>query len=342
MKPLLEWAERGWIPDPLIRRGIRRLDRRRLDKLHGDDAGRRRENERRLVEAMNRSPLALVPAKPNEQHYELPAEFFRNVLGKRMKYSCCLWPAGTATLDAAEEAMLDLTCRRAELEDGMDVLELGCGWGSLTLWIAERYPNCRVLAVSNSRGQREYIHKEASRRGIGNVTAVTADMNEFRPDKGFDRVVSVEMFEHMRNWRELLARIAGWLNPRGKVFVHVFSHREFAYTFSDDGKDWIGTHFFSGGLMPSDDLLTRFRENLRLEDRWRVSGVEYRRTADAWLQNLDARRDTVLPTLIRTYGPDEARRWLQRWRMFFMAVSELWGFHGGGEWMVSHYRLAAG
>ncbi len=333
-------AERGLIPDPLLRFGIRRLCRQRLRQ---EDRGNSEANaaaHRKFVAGMRASPIALVPEKVNAQHYELPAEFFTHVLGPHRKYSCCFWPEGTCTLEQAERATLEITCQRAQLKDGYDVLELGCGWGSLTLWMAERFPRSRVTAVSNSASQRVSIESLVAERGLGNVRVVTADMNTFSTDGRFDRVVSVEMFEHMRNYGQLLARIAGWLKPQGKLFVHVFSHRSLAYEFAtaaDD--DWMGRHFFTGGIMPSDAIFSHFQQDLRLVDQWRWSGSHYERTANAWLANLDFHREQVLRILAGGYGHAEAARWLHRWRIFFLACAELFGYASGEEWGVSHYLL---
>jgi cyclopropane-fatty-acyl-phospholipid synthase len=268
----------------------------------------------------------------------VPAEFYWLVLGPRMKYSCAWWRAGAAGLAEAETAMLELTCRRARIEDGQEILELGCGWGSLSLVLAERFPRCRILAVSNSRSQKEYIDAEAARRGLSQVEVVTADMNEFHTGRRFDRVVSVEMFEHMRNYEELLRRIATWGKAGALLFVHIFTHARFAYPYEVRGAgDWMAQHFFTGGLMPSDDLLLNFQDDFTIRERWRVSGVEYQKTCEAWLERMDEHREAIAALFAQVYGPRETTRWLVRWRVFFMACAELFAYRGGSEWMVSHY-----
>ncbi len=333
----IEAAERGLVPDPLVRWGIRRLLPARLR----EEAGAAARRERDFLAEMDAAPVALAPERANQQHYEWPPAFFERVLGHRLKYSCCLFEPAVDSLDAAEDAMLALTCERARLEDGMDVLELGCGWGSLSLWIAERHPGCRITAVSNSALQRDFIRSRAAARGLDHVEVVTADMNDFAPVRSFDRVVSVEMFEHMRNWRELLSRIGGWLRPSGLLFLHYFSHRSHAYPYEAEGEaDWMARHFFTGGMMPSEPLIHRFREHLEVEEQWRVSGTHYQRTSEAWLRNLDAARAELRPVLEETVGAAEADRALSRWRLFFLAVAEFFAYRGGEEWGVTHVRLA--
>ncbi len=327
-------AEAGWVPDVALRAGIRSLIRRRRDELRGaDDAP--------FLEEMRGSPLALHTDAANSQHYEVPPAFFEQVLGPRLKYSCGLFPSPDTSLERAEERMLELTCERAGIRDGMSILDLGCGWGSLSHWIAERYPACRVLAVSNSGPQREFIVRRLDERGLGGVEVVTADVSDFDPGRRFDRVISVEMFEHVRNWERLLHRVATWLAPDGRAFLHVFCHARRTYPFETRARDdWMGRHFFTGGLMPSEDLLSRLEIPLEVEQRWRVDGRHYQRTSDAWLRNLDARAAALRSTLVQTYGPGRADTWLRRWRIFFMAVSELFGFEDRAEWGVVHTRLA--
>ncbi len=326
----LELAERGLVPLPGLRLGVRRLLVQRLrDAADG-------MNTADFARELAKSPVALEMDKANEQHYEVPPEFFQLVLGPHLKYSSAYWPEGTRDLADAERRMLEISCERAALEDGHDILELGCGWGSLTLHMARTHPGSRITAVSNSAPQRRFIEARAPR----NVRVITADMNDFDLDEGFDRVVSIEMFEHMRNYDELLRRIRGWLRPDGRLFVHVFCHREFAYPFETDGADnWMGRHFFTGGIMPSLDLLPRFDRHLELEDQWAVDGLHYSRTARAWREQLETRRDEVLRVFEPTYGSD-AVRWYHRWRLFFLACEELFGYRNGGEWLVGHYRFA--
>jgi cyclopropane-fatty-acyl-phospholipid synthase len=334
----IDWVEQGHIPDAVVRRGIRRLCEQRLRALDATDCAAAAEHSEAFMAAMDTADTAPLPHLANAQHYEVPAEFFRLVLGPHRKYSSAWWPEGVANLAQAEAAALTATCQRARLTDGQSILELGCGWGSLTLWIAAHYPSSRIVGISNSNSQREWILTEAARRGLANLEIRTADMNGFDIEQRFDRIVSVEMFEHMRNWGVLFARVNGWLKPGGCFFMHVFCHRSTPYAFVDSGpSDWMTRHFFGGGMMPSDDLALRFQNDLRFLHRWRWNGRHYQATANAWLANLDDNRAAALEVLGATYGSTEAARWLQRWRIFFMACAELFGYHDGQEWWVSHY-----
>ncbi|MFZ1642503.1 MAG: cyclopropane-fatty-acyl-phospholipid synthase family protein [Candidatus Contendobacter sp.] len=336
----IDLMERGYVPDWLTRIGIRRLLAERLRAEDAHDPRAREAALARLEAELRASPIALHTTTANEQHYELPAGFFEKTLGPRLKYSSCWWPEEVRNLETAEAAMLALSCERAELGFDQDILELGCGWGSLTLWMAEFYPDSRIVAVSNSNSQREFIEAQCRARGFDNVQIITADMNDFYTDRRFDRVVSVEMFEHMRNYQELMGRIHAWLKPGGKLFVHIFTHRQLAYPFETEGEDnWMGRYFFTGGLMPSRDLLPRFRGDLALDEQWHFNGRHYQRTLDAWLVNQDRHRAELLALFRDTYGSGEAERWFQRWRVFFMACAELFGYRGGEEWGVSHYRF---
>ena len=338
---LLGLAERGLVPDALLRAGIRRMCAQRLRDEHADDPDAAARRNAALIAELRESPVAIHTDAANRQHYELPPGFFTRCLGPRLKYSGCFYPTGKETLAQAEEAMLALYSERAQLADGQEILELGCGWGSLTLWMAQQYPNARITAVSNSAPQRAFIEAQCRDRGFANVRVITCDVNKLElPASNFDRCVSVEMFEHMRNYATLLDRIGGWLRPGGKLFVHIFCHRTLLYPFETAGDDnWMGRHFFTGGLMPAADTLLWFQDALRIEDRWLVDGTHYERTANHWLANQDGRRDEVMAILREAYG-DAAKLWFQRWRMFWMACAELFGYDHGREWMVAHYRFS--
>ncbi|WP_168075874.1 cyclopropane-fatty-acyl-phospholipid synthase family protein [Caulobacter sp. SSI4214] len=323
------------LPDALRRAAVSFLVEGARRGLQGSAA----EIDAEFAREMARRPIAEHTKAANDQHYELPAAFFERVLGPRLKYSSCLYPRGDETLAQAEIAALSATCAHADLEDGQDILELGCGWGSLSLWMAAHYPNARITSVSNSASQRAFIEGRAAALGLSNLTIVTADMNDFAPSQRFDRVVSVEMFEHMANWRELLTRVHGWLKPEGALFIHVFSHRTTPYRFDvNDPADWIAQHFFTGGVMPSHGLIRQFDDLFAVEADWVWNGSHYAKTAEDWLANFDRHAEEIGQVMREVYGKD-AKLWTRRWRLFFLSTAGLFGHAGGEEWGVSHYRL---
>ncbi|MBS1500714.1 MAG: class I SAM-dependent methyltransferase [Bacteroidetes bacterium] len=330
--------EQNRVPDFLLRRGIRKLLRQRLRDENKGGVEAQQEHLMKLIEQLKSSPIAVNTYEANQQHYEVPTQFYQYCLGKNLKYSSGYWKQGVTDIDTSEDDMLELTCQRAELQDGQQVLELGCGWGSLSLHMAATYPQSRFTVVSNSRTQKAFIDEKAKERGITNLTVITADMNIFSIDGQFDRVVSVEMFEHMRNWQLLMQKVASFLKPNGKVFIHIFTHREYAYLFEvKDETDWMSKYFFTGGIMPSDDLLFYFNDHLAVEKHWHVSGSHYGKTSEAWLKNMDAHKAEIIPLFEETYGKAQALKWWVYWRIFFMACAELWNYNNGNEWMVSHY-----
>jgi cyclopropane-fatty-acyl-phospholipid synthase len=328
-------AERVPLPDIVVRAAIQRLCSRTATRLASGTA----ESDASFAGEMAVRAIAESTDEANAQHYEVPAAFFRRVLGPACKYSSCFYKEPESTLQEAEEEALRQTVEHADLVDGQSILELGCGWGSLSLWMARQFPNSQVTAVSNSRTQRQYIESEATARGLKNLRVITADMNVFAPEQRFDRIVSVEMFEHMMNWRELMARVRSWLEPDGRFFMHIFTHRAGAYLFDRaDGDDWIAQHFFTGGVMPSHHLVRQYSDLFEIEKEWRWSGLHYQRTALDWLANFDAHRDDIERILGGVYGSDTAL-WMRRWRWFFLATAGLFGYADGSEWGVSHFRM---
>ena len=337
---LIKLAERGLIPDFLIRNGIKQLctARLKMEKKLGQEMIE--EKNQSWIKTLKNSPVALVPEKANEQHYEVPPSFFEYVLGPHMKYSSGFWPKENMNLENSEKEMLSLSCKRAEIQDGQSILELGCGWGSLTLYIAKKYPNSSITAVSNSADQKDFITKLCQNNSISNISVITSDMNSFSIDKQFDRIMSIEMFEHMRNYKKLLRLLSGFLHDDGKLFVHIFSHRYLTYPFEDNGPgDWMAREFFSGGMMPSHNLLLYFQNDLKIEESWRLSGSHYQKTSKQWLKRMDENQEKIIEVFSETYGNDYAHVWFQRWRIFFMSCEILFGYDNGDEWGLSHYRF---
>ena len=334
----LTLAEKGLLPDSIIRAGIRKLVATRLSDISANNCEVGSKIFADFASNMNRANIAEVPELANAQHYEVPAEFFYQSLGTQRKYSSCFWLPETEDLDDAEILALQQTCDHADIQDGQHILELGCGWGSLSLWMATHYPNAQITGVSNSHSQRETIMQMAKSLGVTNLNIITADMNVFDAPSTYHRIVSVEMFEHMRNWQVLYGKVANWLKPNGLFFKHIFVHRNTPYLFdvqADD--DWMSQFFFSGGMMPSDDLPLHFQDALKIKQRWRWDGTHYEKTANAWLQNMDANAELITPILVQTYGAKDAEMWRNRWRMFYMACAELFGYNNGQEWWVTHY-----
>lgn len=331
----LKLVDKGIIPDSLIKLKIKHLIKQRLQ------SEKKQFNIHKLVEELKESPIAVKTNEANVQHYELPVSFFNKILGQHLKYSCGLWLDNETCLNNAEKCMLDKTIERADIKDGQDILELGCGWGSLSLYLAQKYPNANIVAVSNSNSQREYIQSKAYRMNLSNLNIITADMNDFSINKKFDRIVSIEMFEHMRNYQELFFKINHFLKLNGKLFVHVFSHKQLSYKFEiKDSSDWMSKYFFTGGIMPGENLFTHFQDHLYIEKKWHFNGLHYQKTAKAWLHNMDKSKVEIMSIFEKTYGSNQAKRWWNYWRIFFMSCAELWGYRDGKEWSISHYLFS--
>lgn len=328
---------KGILPDPVIRAGIRKFLAQRLNDEMSSTIVESEAKRLALINELRNSPIAIDTDKANDQHYQVPTEFFLNCLGKNLKYSSCHWDKAQ-NLDEAEDEMLALTMERAQIQDGQHILELGCGWGSITFALAQRNPNGSVTGVSNSQTQRDFILRKAERLGLFNIEVITCDVNELELDRTFDRVVSVEMFEHVRNYKNLLGKIANWLNDEGKLFVHIFTHRTLAYKFEvKDETDWMSKYFFSGGIMPSEHLFYYFQDDLKVKQHWTMSGVHYAKTARAWLDKMDANKTKIVSIFEQHYGAEEAAKWFHYWRVFYMSCEELWAYRQGNEWTVSHY-----
>lgn len=336
--PVLSLTEKGLLPDSLIRTGIRQLCKRRLEQEGRHDTELAAQRYMQVLEELKHSAIAIATDKANEQHYELPTEFFQKVLGRRLKYSACYFEHANSTLDEAEEFSLLQYSQRAQLADGQEILELGCGWGSFSLWMAAQYPNARITGVSNSHTQRMHIEQQAAQRGLKNLHIITQDVNTLElPAAHFDRVVSVEMFEHVRNYHKLFKNISGWLKDDGLLWCHIFCHRFLHYPFEVNSRlDWMSEYFFTGGLMPAASTFLNFQDHLSLQNHWQWSGTHYESTANAWLHNMDTHKNVLMPLFKQVYA-GQAEIWWQRWRIFFMACAELFGLQQGQEWIVGHY-----
>jgi cyclopropane-fatty-acyl-phospholipid synthase len=332
------FLEKDQIPDYLIRTRIRSLLKKRLEDENKGSVELQQSHLMALIDELKASPIAINTVDANEQHYEIPTPFYQFCLGRNLKYSSGYWKHGVTDINTSELDMLALTCDRAELQDGQRVLELGCGWGSLSLYMASHFPKSTFTVVSNSATQKQYIDNEAKNRGIGNLTVITADMNTFTTAERFDRVVSVEMFEHMRNYKLLLAKVASFLKQEGKLFIHIFTHKDYTYLFEvRDDTDWMSKYFFTGGVMPGDNLMLYFNDDLQVKKHWHVNGTHYGKTSEAWLSNMDSHKAEIMPLFEETYGKEQATKWWVYWRIFFMSCAELWNYNDGNEWLVSHY-----
>ncbi|EMN02379.1 cyclopropane-fatty-acyl-phospholipid synthase [Leptospira noguchii str. 1993005606] len=341
MKLLYLLLEKDIFPDWLIRFKIRRLLAQRLKQ---ENQGSIEANQKRLIDYVNvlkQSPIAVYTKAANEQHYEVPAEFFKLVMGKYMKYSSGYWETSETSFDESERKMLEITCQRAKIQNGMSILDLGCGWGSLSLYLAENFPKSQIVGVSNSKSQKKYIDEQIKKRRLKNLKIITADMNEFKIIKKFDRLVSVEMLEHMRNYEKLFERFSSFLKPEGLFFVHIFTHHRFAYPFEiKDDTDWMSRYFFTGGQMPSHNLFLYFQKDFQIQNQWAINGTHYANTSETWLSRMYQNKTEIINIFMDVYGDKYALKWFVYWKVFFMACAELWKYKRGEEWIVSHYLFS--
>ncbi|EPQ64723.1 Cyclopropane-fatty-acyl-phospholipid synthase [Blumeria graminis f. sp. tritici 96224] len=331
-----DWVlDGGYLPNSVIRIGIRRQLRERTEIIKTSSLEDAYQKKMKYVDLLRTRPIAIETATANEQHYEVGTGVLQACLGPRMKYSCALYPKGGETLAQAEIAMLESYVKKAQLKDGMSILDLGCGWGSGAIYFAEVFPNSMITAFSNSKTQKIYIDRKAEEKGLKNLTVITGDIVNYEFEMNtFDRIVSIELFEHMKNYELLLAKLGRALKSEGKLFVHIFAHKTMPYDFEEG---WMSTHFFSGGTMPSADLLLYFQRDLKLENQWWVSGKHYAKTCEDWLSKMISSKKEIWPHLIETYGENDAAMWYNRWQIFYMACAELFAYEGGDTWGVSHY-----
>ncbi len=335
----INWVERGLVPDFMIRAGIRHLIKKRLKEEHAFNPGQASKRFHEFLDELKKNDMEIEKEKEKEKKEEGEEEGERGVLGDYAKYSSAYYQPGD-DLSTAERRMLDLYIERAQLADGQQILELGCGWGSLTLFMAEQFPQSQITGVSNSHSQREYIMGQAQERGLENIEIITCDINDLSLEQQFDRIISIEMFEHIRNYQQLLANCSTWLKPDGLMFVHIFCHRFLMYPYEVRGEDdWMSKYFFSGGQMPAQDTFLFFQDDMTVQQRWLLSGQHYEKTSNDWLANMDRHKAEIMPVLQRVYG-DDATLWWQRWRIFFMSCAELFGYDDGNQWLVGHYLWA--
>lgn len=344
VKNFIKVLENGYMPDPITRLGIRSLVKQRLNESSKNTANDP-QYLKNYAQKLKQSPLAIMTDTANKQHYEVPTDFYNLSLGRHKKYSSCYWDQNTKTLEEAEQKALDLSIEHAGVVDGMRVLELGCGWGSLSLELAKRFPHSAITAVSNSKTQKAYIDHQASERGLTNLTVLTRDLGlesnyDFGAEK-FDRVMSIEMMEHLRNYELFFKKVAPSIKEDGKFFIHIFTHKNAPYFFETEGEDnWMGKYFFSGGQMPARDLFDEFNNDLIVEKKWDWNGDHYSKTLEAWLDNTDQEKTRVLSMFKKTYGEGAEVIWYNRWRVFFMSCSELFKYNKGEEWGVTHYLMS--
>ncbi|KAJ4830155.1 hypothetical protein Tsubulata_042905 [Turnera subulata] len=338
VRAMLASLERNLLPDAVVRRLTRLLLASRLRSGCKPSSELQLLDLLQFVHSLKEMPIAIQTETAKAQHYELPTSFFKLVLGKNMKYSCCYFPNESSSLEDAEKAMLELYCERAKLKDGHTVLDVGCGWGSLSLFIAQKYANCKITGICNSTTQKAYIEEQCRDLQLHNLEIIVADISTFEMEASYDRIFSIEMFEHMKNYGQLLNKISKWMKQDTLLFVHYFCHKAFAYHFEDINEDdWITRYFFTGGTMPSANLLLYFQDDVSIVNHWLVNGKHYSKTSEEWLKRMDKNLASIKPIMESTYGKDQSLKWTVYWRTFFIAVAELFGYNNGDEWMVAHF-----
>ena len=328
---LLLLAESGFIPDALIKIAARYISNKRISKSSID------YDKPEIISALSKGVVAEKTSDANKQHYEVPPEYFYHVLGTNLKYSCSLFD-NVNLLDEAETSMLELYIERANIKDGHKILDLGCGWGSFSLYIAKKYPNTNITSVSNSSDQITYIKNEAQKRGLPNIKAYRMDVNSLELNTQFDRIISIEMFEHLRNYKLILSSLNNLLKPDGRLFIHIFCHKKLTYFYEmKNNFDWMTKYFFQGGIMPSKDIFEYFDDELEIINQWDINGNHYSKTCKAWLNNHYINRKKILDVFQKHY--DKPKIWFNRWRIFFLSCEAFFALNNGKEYFVSHYLL---